>query len=78
MSHLNQAREFPQNMRMGLWAMGVLGFALAIEHDKIVGYAENTVANTILGLHDDRDRLHTVAGNVQTVENRNEENVRRL
>ncbi|MFI7634996.1 hypothetical protein [Nonomuraea sp. NPDC049400] len=77
-SHLSQASEFPQNMRMGPWAMGVLGWFLAMEHDKIVGYAENTVANTILALHDHRGRLHTVADNMQTVETRNEESVRRL
>jgi hypothetical protein len=77
-SHLAQAGDFPSNMRMGPWAMGVLGWPLTSEHDKIVGYAESTVRNTIEALHDDRDRLHTVAGNIQTVENRNEANVRRL
>ncbi|WP_433435086.1 hypothetical protein [Nonomuraea sp. CA-141351] len=77
-SHLDQVSDFPANMRMGPWAMGVLGWPLTKEHDKIVGYAENTVYSTIEGLHDDRDRLHLVADNIQTTENRNVDNVRGL
>ncbi|MET7331694.1 hypothetical protein [Nonomuraea sp. NPDC005650] len=75
-SHLDQAADFPSNMRIGPWAMGVLGWPLTKEHDKIVGYAETTVDNTIEALHDHRDQLHTVADNIQTAENWSEANVR--
>ncbi|MEU0564960.1 hypothetical protein ABZ297_06135 [Nonomuraea sp. NPDC005983] len=77
-SHLEEASGFPANMRMGTWALGVLGWPLANEHDKIVGYAENKVNSTIEGLRAHRDRLHTVADNVQTADQRNEDHVRRI
>ncbi|MEO3803843.1 hypothetical protein [Nonomuraea sp. B1E8] len=68
----------PPNMRMGPFAMGVLGFPFALEHDKIVGYAESTVTNAIAGLHQRREGLHSVAGNIEIAETRNEEHVRRI
>ncbi|MEV0202351.1 hypothetical protein [Nonomuraea sp. NPDC050691] len=77
-SYLDRAMSFPSNMRMGPWAMGVLGWPLTNEHDKIVGYAESTVYNTIRALHDRRDGLHSVADNVRAADERNEDNARRI
>ncbi|MCA2227576.1 hypothetical protein [Nonomuraea aurantiaca] len=77
-SYLDEVSGFPQNMRMGLWSMGVLGFPLTSKHDEIVGYAERRVSSTIEGLRDHRDRLYSAAGNIQTAEKRNEDNVRRI
>ncbi|MEO3790261.1 hypothetical protein ABGB14_08610 [Nonomuraea sp. B10E15] len=68
----------PPNMRIGAFSMGLLGLPLALVHDKIVGDAENAVTYAIARLHEHRDRLHEVAGNIEIADKRNEEHVRRI
>lgn len=77
-SHLNEVGRLPSDMRLGPFALGVLGYLFTLEHDRIVGLAENAVTNTIAGLHEHRERLHSVAGNIEIAEARNEEHVRRI
>ena len=77
-SHLEEAGTFPPNMRLGWGALGVLGFPLAREHDKIVASAERTLGDMAQSLHGHRDKLYAASGNVETAEVENIENVRRI
>lgn len=77
-SYLEAAGAVPPNMRLGWAAMGVMGFPMAMTHDKIVGEAEQTLAGTIEALHGHRDSLHAVAANVESAEKESIENVRRI
>ncbi|MFG1962578.1 hypothetical protein [Nonomuraea sp. NPDC049028] len=77
-SHLEEAGGFPPNMRLGWGALGVMGFPLALEHDKIVAYAELKLGDMAQSLHGHRDELYTASANVDTAEVENIENVRRI
>ncbi|TDE55773.1 hypothetical protein E1295_13270 [Nonomuraea mesophila] len=77
-SHLEAAGRLPEGMRIGAFAMGVLGAPFALQHDTIVGYAEQTVRSTVDGLYEHRDGLHLTAHNNESAEAGNEEHVRRI
>lgn len=77
-SHLEEAGTFPPNMRLGWGALGVLGFPLTQEHDRIVAAAELKLGDMAQSLHGHRDDLYTASGNVDTAEVENIENVRRI
>ena len=77
-SHLEEAGGFPPNMRLGWGALGVIGFPLTQEHDKIVAAAEWKLGDMAQSLHGHRDELYTASGNVDTAEVENTENVRRI
>lgn len=77
-SYLEEAGVFPPNMRLGWGALGVLGFPLAREHDRIVASAERKLGDMAQSLHGHRAELYTASGNVDTAEMENTENVRRI
>ncbi|WP_326825311.1 hypothetical protein [Streptosporangium sp. NBC_01756] len=77
-SYLEEAGTFPSNMRLGWGALGLLGFPLTQEHDRIVGSAEGMLAGTVQALVGHRDSLHTVSDNLEIAERDNAEHVRRI
>ncbi|NBE99975.1 hypothetical protein FE391_39005 [Nonomuraea sp. KC401] len=77
-SHLDAAGRLPEGMRIGMFAMGVLGAPFAFQHDNIVGYAEQMVRSTVSGLYEHREGLHLVTRNNEIAEAGNEEHVQRI